>query len=91
MHYLVKDLWVWCFTDSYPARIEVDCSGISPRVPIRIGDVEKMLPLGMYLHKKYETQKWTAIAKLQTTNSYVKRKNLIIEQNDQIMTQRRNM
>ena len=45
----------------------------------------------MYLHKKYESQKWTAIAKLETTNSYVKRKNMIIEQNDQIMTQRRNM
>ena len=36
--------------DTYPARIEVDCSLLTPTGPIKIGDVEKMLPYGCYLH-----------------------------------------
>jgi hypothetical protein len=49
-HYLIKDVWVWSFMDTYPARIEVDCSFLSPNLSIKVGDVEKMLPYGMYLH-----------------------------------------
>ena len=49
-HYLVKDLWVWSFMDTYPPRIEIDCSHLSPNMSIKIGDVEKMMPYGIYLH-----------------------------------------
>ena len=63
-HYLIKDLWVWSFTDQHMARIEIDCSELSPNMPIKIGDVEKMLPYGMYLHKRYDTQKFHAVVKL---------------------------
>lgn len=49
----LKNLWVWCFSDVYPGRIDVDCSHLSPNMPIKIGDIEKMLPYGMYLHKQY--------------------------------------
>jgi hypothetical protein len=49
-HYMVKDVWVWSFMDNYPARIEVDCSHLSPNMALKIGDVEKLLPYGMYLH-----------------------------------------
>ena len=90
-HYLVKDLWVWCFNDVYPARLEVDCQALSPNLPIKIGDVEKMLPYGMYLHKQYAHQKFHSVVRLQTTNSYVARKNMIIEQAESIKEQRRKM
>jgi hypothetical protein len=54
----VKEVWVWCFNDVYPARIEVDCKDLSPSYPIKIGDIEKMLPYGVYLHKQYDHQKF---------------------------------
>jgi hypothetical protein len=47
----VKDLWVWSFNDTYPAQMEVDCSYLSPNMAVKVGDVERMLPYGMYLHK----------------------------------------
>jgi hypothetical protein len=62
--YLVKDIWVWCFLDVYPAIVEVDCSELSPNMAIKIGDVEKMLPYGMYLHKKYNSQKFHSVVRL---------------------------
>ena len=69
--FLIDHVWVWCFNDTYQARFEVDCSLLSPRNPIRIGDLEKMLPHGMYLHKKYNSQKFHAIARLKQTNHYI--------------------
>lgn len=64
---------------------------LSPNMSIKIGDVEKMLPYGMYLHKMYEHQKFHSVVKLQSTNSYVTRKNTIIEHAEQIREQRRKM
>jgi hypothetical protein len=90
-HYIVKDLWVWCFNDTYPARLEMDCSMMSPNMPIKIGDIERMLPYGMYLHKRYDNQLFHAAARMTVSNAYVNRKNLIIEQNEQIKTARRDM
>ena len=58
---------------------------------IKIGDVEKMLPYGMYLHKMYSHQKFHSVAKLVSTNAYVARKNTIIEHAEQIREQRRRM
>jgi hypothetical protein len=87
----VKELYVWCFNDSYPARLEVDCKDLSPSYPIKIGDIEKMLPYGMYLHKQYDHQKFQSVVKLNQTNVYVQRKNMIVEQADQIKDQRKKM
>jgi len=50
-HYLIRDLWVWSFNDTYPAQMEIDCSGMSPNISVKVGDIERMLPYGMYLHK----------------------------------------
>jgi hypothetical protein len=52
--FLHREVYVWCYNDSYPARIEVDCQNLTPSYPIKIGDIEKMLPYGMYLHKMYD-------------------------------------
>lgn len=50
MEFLIKEIYVWCFTDKYIPRIEVNCEDLTPKYPIKIGDIEKMLPYGMYLH-----------------------------------------
>ena len=55
-------------------QIEVDCKMLSPQMAIKIGDIEKMLPYGMYLHKKYNSQKFKAVAKLTPSNKYTNRK-----------------
>jgi hypothetical protein len=52
--FITKELYVWSYNDSYPGRIEVDCQNLTPSYPIKIGDIEKMLPYGMYLHKMYD-------------------------------------
>lgn len=57
-------------------------------MPIKIGDIERMLPYGMYLHKKYDHQKHRAVCRLTETNIYIQRKNTILEQNEQIKEQR---
>lgn len=51
----IKEVYVWSFMDHYPPRIEINCKDLSPHMSIKIGDVEKLLPYGMYLHKKYDT------------------------------------
>ena len=55
--------------------IEVDCKDLSPNMPIKIGDVEKMLPDGMFLHKHYQRQRFNSVVKLTETNVYIQRKN----------------
>jgi hypothetical protein len=75
---------VWCFNDTYPARVEIDCQNLTPSYSIKIGDIEKMLPHGMYLHKMYDHQKFRSVVKLRQTNLYVQRKNLIVEQAEAI-------
>ena len=82
--YHIRHLWVWCFNDVYPGRLDVDCSHLTTNMAIKVGDVEKMLPYGMYLHKQYNSQKFHSVVSMQTTNKYVGRRNLIIEQSDQI-------
>jgi hypothetical protein len=44
---------VWCYNESYPAVIEVNCEDLSPQMPIKVGDIEKILPHGMFLHKSF--------------------------------------
>jgi len=51
--------------------IEVDCKDLSPNMPIKIGDVEKMLPHGMFLHKSYQRARFHSVVKLSETNVYI--------------------
>jgi hypothetical protein len=71
--------------------IEVDCSSLSPQLPIKIGDVEKTLPSGMFLHRKCMSQRFQSIVKLTETNSYIQRKNQVIEQADLIREERKKL
>jgi hypothetical protein len=36
-HFLTKNLMVWSYLDRNPARLDLDCTTLSPRVPIKIG------------------------------------------------------
>mmetsp|Transcript_1975 Transcript_1975/g.1434 ORF Transcript_1975/g.1434 Transcript_1975/m.1434 type:complete len:84 (-) Transcript_1975:45-296(-) len=54
LHFVRREVWVWSFLDQYPPRVEIDCSLLSPNYPVLFGDLEKMLPHGMYLHKQYQ-------------------------------------
>jgi len=77
----MKDIWVWSFCDVYPGRIDVDCRMLTPNMSIKLGDIEKTLPYGLYLHKQYDHRKFESVVSLTTTNTYVNRKNMIVEQN----------
>ena len=70
---------MWSFNESYPPVIEVDCRDLTPNLPIKIGDIEMRLPHGMFLHKDWERKRMHAIVKLTETNSYIQRKNQVIE------------
>lgn len=71
----MKEINVWCYNESYPGVIEVNCSDLSPQLPIKIGDIEKTLPNGMFLHKSMQRLRFNSIVKLTETNSYIQRKN----------------
>lgn len=58
---------------------------------MKIGDIEKTLPHGMYLHKMYDHRKSQSVVKLQPTNLYMQRKNMLLEQADAIQEQRKKM
>lgn len=90
-HYLWKHINVWCYNESYPAVIEVDCADLSPQLSIKIGDIEKLLPHGMFLHKSMQKLRFQSIVKLTETNSYIQRKNQVIEQADLIREERKKL
>jgi hypothetical protein len=90
-HYYIKELYVWSFIDKYPPRIEVNCEDLTPSLAIKIGDVEKMLPYGMFLHKMYDHRKSDSIVKLTLSNLYMQRKNMINEQAEAIKDHRKKM
>lgn len=52
-HFLRRELLVWCYNETYPGVIEVDCKDLSPNMSIKIGDIEKQLPHGMFLHNSF--------------------------------------
>lgn len=79
----------WCYNETWPANIEVDCKHISPYRPIKIGDIEQMLPDGMFLHKQYARLRYQSIVKLSETNVYISRKNQVIEQAELIREERK--
>ena len=58
---------------------------------IKIGDVERLLPHGMFLHKQYQRLRYQSIVKLTETNSYIQRKNQVIEQAELIREEKKNL
>ena len=51
---------------------------------IKIGDIERQLPHGMFLHKDNAKAWFHSVVKLTETNMYIQRKNQVIEQADLI-------
>ena len=51
----VESLWLWTYDEKYPAAIEVDAMIIKPRLELSMGDLERMLPDGLYLHEAHRT------------------------------------
>ena len=58
---------------------------------IKIGDIEQTLPHGMFLHKSLSKVKHQSVVKLTETNSYIQRKNQVVEQADLIREERKKM
>jgi len=87
-HWLRDKFDVWTYTTRYPPVVEIDCSWLSPRRPLKIGDAEKLLPYGVYLHKKYIPQRFHSIVKLTENNAYIKRKNMVLDHEEAIRVQR---
>lgn len=58
---------------------------------IKIGDIEKLLPHGMFLHKTYQAMRFHSVVKLSETNSYIQRKNQVIEQADLIREEKKKL
>lgn len=75
----MEEIMVWCYNESYPGIIEIDCKDLSPQLSIKVGDIEKLLPNGMFLHKEMQRRRFQSVVKLTETNSYIQRKNQVIE------------
>jgi Tfp pilus assembly protein PilN len=58
-------------------------------MPIKIGDIELRLPHGMFLHRDFERKRFHSIVKLTETNSYIQRKNQVIEQEELLREEQR--
>jgi len=58
---------------------------------IKVGDPEMRLPHGMFLHKDWERKRFHSVVKLTETNSYIQRKNQVIEQAELIREEKRKM
>lgn len=44
---------LWTYIEDYPPVLKVDFRYSTHSNPVRIGDIPKILPAGVYLHKKY--------------------------------------
>lgn len=70
----LRSLDLWTYTPNYPPRMELDCASLSVDNSIKLGDVEKLLPEGVYLHKKYLHRKYQAVLKLEATRVFKARR-----------------
>lgn len=50
IEFLIEEVDVWCYSDYYPARFDIDCQNLTLNTPYRLGDLSLTLPYGMYLH-----------------------------------------
>jgi len=82
VHMPINDLDLWTYTEVYPPQIQIDLSHLAVNEPIKLGDVEKLLPDGVFLHKKYNHRLHHSVIKLEETKLY-KGKMAIAEHNRQ--------
>lgn len=88
---MIEEITCWTYNVNYPGVLEVDCSGLSPNFSIKIGDIEKTLPHGVFLHKDWAARKFHTVCKLTETPIYVQRKNAVYEQIDQIKEEKQKL
>ena len=88
---MLKAIKVWCYNQTWPAVIEVDCKHLSPQLSIKVGDIERQLPHGMLLHKDNARARFHSVVRLSETNVYIQRKNQIIEQQELIRDAKRDL
>lgn len=86
---VLNNMDFWTYTDVYLPRIDLDCSNLTVRESIRIGDLERMLPDGMYLHKKYLHRKHQAIVKFEATKTYKARQTIQERKNKEYQEKKR--
>jgi len=55
---------VWVSTDDYPPIIEIDCRLFLHKKPFKFVDLIKILPEGMWLHRKYDSLMYQSIVTL---------------------------
>lgn len=55
---------VWVTTDDYPPIIEIDCRIFTHKKPFKFVDLLKILPEGMWLHRKYDSLMYQSIVTL---------------------------
>ena len=60
-------------------------------MPVKVGDVEMQMPQGMFLHKDFAKLRYHTVCKLTETNSYIQRKNQVIEQAELIREERKKL
>mmetsp|Transcript_1940 Transcript_1940/g.3354 ORF Transcript_1940/g.3354 Transcript_1940/m.3354 type:complete len:153 (+) Transcript_1940:721-1179(+) len=89
--FLIPEIKVWCFEENYPGVIEVDCSGLTPLFPLKIGDLEKTLPEGVILHMDWKKKRFHAVAKLTESKTYIQRKNQVYEMVDILKEEKRKL
>lgn len=61
LHHQVE---VWVTTDDYPPMIEIDCRLFTHKKPFKFVDLVKILPEGMWLHRKYDSLLYQSIVTL---------------------------
>ncbi|CAI2373813.1 unnamed protein product [Moneuplotes crassus] len=70
VHHVVNELDLWTYSEIYPPQIHLDLSHLTVKESIKLGDVEKMLPHGVYLHRKYNHRLYQAVIKLEETKLF---------------------
>lgn len=61
LHHFVD---VWVSTDDYPPILEIDCRLFIHKKPFKFVDLIKILPEGMWLHRKYDSLMYQSIVTL---------------------------
>ena len=74
LNWPVKQVECFTYVENYPPLIELDCSTLSMNYSIKIGDIEGLLPHGVFLSGKYDHMRNQAIVNLQQSKWFKARK-----------------
>lgn len=86
---VLAEIELWTYTEVYPPSIELDCTHLTVKESIKLGDIEKMLPDGVFLHKKYIHRLHQAVMKLEQTNLYRGRVAMQKKKEDELEAQKK--